>query len=182
MKKEVLFKKIHQMAESDEPIDTDKLLATLGEIPPATQDKIKDVMTKSAEVSKELQSSGVTNEETEGTTEGTTEGVTEGATNEERYLKVGFYFSSLTRGDTIKHSQTNEIYIIISVGADSAFIKDSGGRQIEITSLNGYEPVNVKALNENVTIPEILKDIIFESEPPRITKGELIEYIKNKKI
>lgn len=73
--------------------------------------------------------------------------------NEDRFLKTGFYFSSLSTGDKIKKGSKE--YTIVSVGADDAYIKDNNGKQILIKSLNGFEPIKVKALNEDITYPVV---------------------------
>jgi len=60
-------------------------------------------------------------------------------------LKPGFHFSNLSAGDKIKDTKTGEVYTVVSVGADSVYIKDDKGKQIEITSLQNYTPVSMKS-------------------------------------
>lgn len=72
--------------------------------------------------------------------------------NEDRFLKKGFYFSSLSTGDKIKKGSKE--YTIVSVGADDAYIKDSNGKQVLIKSLKGFEPIKIKSLNEDVSQKE----------------------------
>lgn len=62
-----------------------------------------------------------------------------------RYLKKGFYFSSLSKGHEIRNKKTGKIYVVQSVGSDSAEIKDKNSSKFigfTIMSLKDYEPVD----------------------------------------
>lgn len=67
--------------------------------------------------------------------------------NKGPFLKMKFNFANLSKGDTIKNSK-GKTYTVVSVGSDSAFVKDSNGKNEEIKSLKDWSSVKVKALNE----------------------------------
>lgn len=76
----------------------------------------------------------------------------------ERYLKTGFYFHQLKKGDKIKDKKINKILTIDSVGADEAFAKDLNGKSYTIKDLKKYSKVNEELIRDKET-PERFIDL-----------------------
>lgn len=58
-------------------------------------------------------------------------------------IKKGFNFANLSRGHEIINKKTGKTYVVQSVGADGADIKDKWlNKYLQITSLKDFEPVN----------------------------------------